>query len=111
MVDLHQKANHGFAVLSVGANQNVQVFGRTRLGMKRNRVSANNQVSNLSGVADTCKPLIGLYFVNLHCIFTVRSTDKKCRLRAIDADRWRKVHMTPGTESDVAATFALIEFL
>jgi hypothetical protein len=31
-------------------NQNVQIFGSTRLGMKRNRVSADNQVSNLSGV-------------------------------------------------------------
>jgi hypothetical protein len=41
---------HGFAVFSICANQNIQISGRTWLRMKRNRVSANGQVSNLSGV-------------------------------------------------------------
>jgi hypothetical protein len=45
-----ERGIYGFAVFSISANQNVQIFGSTGLGMKRNRVSADNQVSNLSGV-------------------------------------------------------------
>ena len=41
---------HSFAVFSVCANQNTQIFGRTWLRMKRNRVSTDDQVPNLSGV-------------------------------------------------------------
>jgi hypothetical protein len=47
---LRKRGKHSFAVISVCANQNIQIFCRTWLRMKRNRVSANNQVSNLSGV-------------------------------------------------------------
>jgi len=39
-----------FAVFSACADQNIQIFGRTWLRMKRNRVSADYQVSNLSRV-------------------------------------------------------------
>jgi len=38
---------HSFAVFSVRADQNIQILGRPWLRMKRNRVPADNQVSNL----------------------------------------------------------------
>jgi hypothetical protein len=47
---LCERGIYGFPVFSVGANQNIQIFGSARLSMKRNRVSADNQVFNLSGV-------------------------------------------------------------
>ena len=48
--ELRKRGKHGFAVFSVCANQNIQIFCRTWLRMKRNRVSADNQAPNLSGV-------------------------------------------------------------
>jgi len=48
--ELRERCIHGFAVFSVCANQNIQIFGCTWLRMKRNRISANNQISNLAGV-------------------------------------------------------------
>jgi hypothetical protein len=47
---LRERGIHSFAVFSVCADQNIQIFRRTRLRMKRNRISANYQVPNLSGV-------------------------------------------------------------
>ena len=48
--ELRERGIYGFAVFSVCADQNIKIFCRTRLRMKRNRVSTNNQVSNLPGV-------------------------------------------------------------
>jgi hypothetical protein len=48
--ELSERRIYAFAVFSVGANQNVQIFGRSRLSVIRDSVSADNQVSNFSGV-------------------------------------------------------------
>jgi hypothetical protein len=39
--ELRKRGKHSFAIFSVCANQNIQIFCRTWLCMKRNRVSAN----------------------------------------------------------------------
>ena len=48
--ELRKRGIHGFAVFSVCANQNIQIFGRAWLRMKRNPISADNELPNLSGV-------------------------------------------------------------